>query len=214
MQERTMADSDSSEWNGAPAGHARSQPAPDGSAVPHAASEPPTAPEVPGANKAVDLSTGLRHLFAVTAVVSAVLVGYMVWADARPQSSLVVLVSLTAAFGGLLSAYRRFRLIGAEEASSDAQPSKALLFHVYLSPVLGGMFGVILYLVMLTGFIEGDFFPRFRDLEKPYEGLFALFHSTVPAENKDAIKAVFWAFIAGFSEGFVPTLLGRVGRQR
>ncbi len=210
-----MVDSDSREWNGAPAGRARSQPAPDGSPVQHAASEPPAAPEVPaGPSKTADPSTGLRHLFAVTAVVSAVLVGYMVWADARPQSSLVVLVSLTAAFGGLLSAYRRFRLIGAEETLKDAQPAKALLFHVYLSPVLGGMFGVILYLVMLTGFIEGDFFPRFRDLEKPYDGLFALFHSTVPAENKDAIKAVFWAFIAGFSEGFVPALLGRVGRQR
>lgn len=155
-----------------------------------------------------------RHLFAVTVVVCSALVGYMIWADLQPNSSLVVLVFLTGALGGLLSVYRRFRLLapppGAEAA---AEPAHGLLLHAYLSPMLGGIFGVILYLVMLTGIIEGDFFPRFRNLDREYEGLFALFDSTVPAENKDAIKAVFWAFIAGFSERFVPDLVGRVGRR-
>jgi len=167
----------------------------------------------PGAGGAADPQAVRWHLFGVTFVVCAALVGYMIRADMRPDSSLVVLVFLTGALGGLLSAYRRFRLLVPAAAEPEAEPVQGLLLHAYLSPMLGGIFGVILYLVMLTGIIEGDFFPRFRNLDQPYDGLFALFHSTVPAENKDAIKAVFWAFLAGFSERFVPDLVGRVSRR-
>ena len=40
------------------------------------------------------------------------------------------------------------------------------------------------------------------------------FHDTVPRENKDAIKLLFWAFIVGFSERFVRTRWGRVRAGR
>src|SRR5262245_61089047 len=161
-----------------------------------------------------DSSAALRrHLFMVTAGLSSALIGYMFWASSRPDSSLVVLVFLTGGFGGMLSAYRRFRLIS-PGPPTDQAPPHALPMDAYLSPLLGAMFGVILYLVMMTGIIQGDFFPRFRGLDQPYSGLFSVFNGAGPAEVKDAVKTVFWAFLAGFSERFVPDLLGRVGPRR
>jgi hypothetical protein len=169
--------------------------------------------QAPPDGTAQDLSAGLRrHLFIVTAALSSVLIGYMFWASSRHDSSLVVLVFLTGGFGGMLSAYRRFRLISPSQA--PAEPVQALPMDAYLSPLLGAMFGVILYLVMMTGMVQGDFFPRFRGMDQQYDGLFSLFNGAGPAENKDAIKTVFWAFLAGFSERFVPDLLGRVGPRR
>lgn len=156
-----------------------------------------------------------RHLLASTCVVSAALAGYMLWIDLSPNSSLVVLVFLTGAFGGLLGAFRRFRLIASdEESASGNTDAAALAIHAYVSPVIGGMFGIVMYLVFLSGIVRGDFFPEFRNLDREYDGLFRLFHDMVPAENSDAIKLVFWAFVSGFSERFVPDLVGRVRAGR
>lgn len=44
-------------------------------------------------------------------------------------------------------------------------------------------------------------------MEHPYVSLQTLLTRASPATNLDAAKAVIWAFIAGFSERFVPNAI-------
>jgi hypothetical protein len=78
---------------------------------------------------------------------------------------------------------------------------------------MGGVFGVIFYLTLLSGVVQGDLFPSFEGLNDEYSSLFDMFHNTTPSENHDAAKAVFWGFLAGFSERFVPNILDKAGKR-
>ena len=153
-----------------------------------------------------------RHLLITTVLVVGSLVGYMGWANAQPNSSLVVLVFLAGTLGGLFNNFRRFKLLRSNDPTLLS--SKYVAHQVYLSPIIAGVFGVILYLTFLTGIIQGDFFPSFSNLEEGYQSVFEMFNNTAPTQNKDAAKAVFWAFLAGFSEGLVPNMLDKVSRAK
>jgi hypothetical protein len=85
-----------------------------------------------------------------------------------------------------------------------------LKLQIFLSPIFGGLFAVVLYAVFVSGIIQGELFPKFKgtsdDFSTPYE--FA--DNTLPATNADLSKAILWAFIAGFAEGFVPNFIDKL----
>jgi hypothetical protein len=124
-------------------------------------------------------------------------------------------VPLCGIIGGFVSIQQRLNNVSDEEL--------VLLnnswFQILLVPIFGGVFALVLYLVFLAGIVSGDLFPTFsfpsRD-EVPPEGDFmlSLFRETYPASGQDLAKLLFWSFVAGFSERFVPQLISQVTSGR
>jgi magnesium-transporting ATPase (P-type) len=66
--------------------------------------------------------------------------------------------------------------------------------------IVGSIFGIMLLLLFMGGFVAGNLFPSFG-----YGGFFGIYH-TVSSPQFWA-KLFVWTFIAGFSERLIPNLL-------
>ena len=75
---------------------------------------------------------------------------------------------------------------------------------VYLNPVNGAIFAVILYFILVGGMLSGTIFPIIKcGADK--------FYLTPPLSGCDNYAKLFvWAFISGFAERFVPDTLDRL----
>ncbi|MGF1537042.1 MAG: hypothetical protein ACFB4J_11250 [Elainellaceae cyanobacterium] len=85
-----------------------------------------------------------------------------------------------------------------------------LKLQIFLSPIFGGLFAFVLYIVFISGIIQGEIFPRFGGVEENYTTPYEASVKSVPATNGDLAKAVLWAFVAGFAEGFVPNFIDKL----
>jgi hypothetical protein len=95
--------------------------------------------------------------------------------------------------------------------SNDDKATILLLkMQIFLSPVFGGLFAFVLYGVFAAGIIQGEIFPAFRSTQEDYTTPYDFADQTLPATNEDAAKAILWAFIAGFAEGFVPNFIDKL----
>ena len=87
---------------------------------------------------------------------------------------------------------------------------------ILLVPIYGGIFALALYIIFLSGLIEGSMFPEFYTApfeEKPTtENIINLLKETYPKSAEDFAKFIFWSFVAGFSERFVPQIIHKVGQ--
>jgi hypothetical protein len=121
--------------------------------------------------------------------------------------------------GGFVSIQQRLKKIGNEELTLLAES----WFQILLIPIYGGIFSLVLYLLFLSGLLEGTLFPKFAI---PGEGLPAaapsglnaanirnFFMNTYPASGPDLAKLIFWCFLAGFSERFVPQIITNIGAK-
>jgi hypothetical protein len=88
-----------------------------------------------------------------------------------------------------------------------------LRLQIFLSPLFGGLFAFVLYGVFASGIIQGEIFPRFQHSEDEYTSPYEFVDATVPETNEDAAKALLWAFIAGFAEGFVPNFIDKLVKE-
>src|SRR5262249_14292200 len=79
------------------------------------------------------------------------------------------------------------------------------------------IFALVLYLAFLSGVIEGGLFPKFSipEFSNPTstDDLKGFFAGTYPQSGTDFAKLVFWSFVAGFSERFVPQIVSGVERR-
>lgn len=79
---------------------------------------------------------------------------------------------------------------------------------MYVSLFLSGILGFVAYGLFMSGLLQGELFPKFSDnIDEPYVDLYKFLVSVQPAENSDAAKVIVWAFVAGFSERFIPNVL-------
>ncbi len=85
-----------------------------------------------------------------------------------------------------------------------------LKLQIFLSPIFGGLFAVVLYGVFISGIIQGELFPKFKGAEDSFSTPYEFSSNTLPATNADMSKAILWAFIAGFAEGFVPNFIDKL----
>jgi hypothetical protein len=74
---------------------------------------------------------------------------------------------------------------------------------------------LVLYLAFLSGIIAGPLFPSFAGpaFSQPIpstQEVAAFFAQTYPATGADLSKLLFWSFVSGFSERFVPQILDKV----
>lgn len=112
--------------------------------------------------------------------------------------------------GGFVSIQQRLRKFGNEELDLLAKS----WFQIILIPVYGGIFAVVLYLCFLSKIVEGPLFPHFAapPFSEPTpttEDVRNFFALTYPSSGGDLAKLLFWSFVAGFSERFVPQIISR-----
>lgn len=112
--------------------------------------------------------------------------------------------------GGFVSIQQRLKKFGDEELYLLSKS----WFQILLIPVYGGIFALVLYLGFLSNVIEGPLFPHFASppFSEPVptsEDIRNFFSQTYPATGADLAKLLFWSFVAGFSERFVPQIIDR-----
>ena len=112
--------------------------------------------------------------------------------------------------GGFVSIQQRLKKVGDEELYLLSKS----WFQILLIPVYGGIFALVLYLGFLSKVIEGPLFPHFASppFSEPIptsEDIRNFFAQTYPATGADLAKLLFWTFVAGFSERFVPQIIGK-----
>ena len=75
------------------------------------------------------------------------------------------------------------------------------------------MLAFVMYGLCLSGLLQGALFPKFTQTGTAYTGVGTFLNTIGPETNLDTAKALIWAFIAGFSERFIPNILDRLVAQ-
>jgi hypothetical protein len=113
--------------------------------------------------------------------------------------------------GGFVSIQQRMKDVKDEELDLLSRS----WFQILLIPVYGGIFAIVLYLVFLSGIVEGALFPQLSvpafGTPPSSEDMKNLFISTYPTTGVDLAKLIFWSFVAGFSERLVPQIINKTG---
>lgn len=119
--------------------------------------------------------------------------------------------------GGFVSSQKRMQAI-----SSDADPLITVFgldnagYYLWLSPLLGAIFAVVLCLMFIAGVLKGAIFPGFfisgnhAAASLPF---FTFTWDTLPTSSEEYAKLFVWAFLAGFAERLVPDSLDRLAAK-
>jgi hypothetical protein len=115
---------------------------------------------------------------------------------------------LCGIIGGFVSIQQRLKNITNEELKLLS----GSWFQTLLIPIYGGIFAFVLYLIFLSDIIVNPLFPAFKFPEVPLSGISYNYFShflmdTIPNSGQDLAKLLFWSFVAGFSERFVPQII-------
>lgn len=115
--------------------------------------------------------------------------------------------------GGFVSIQQRLKKIGDEELTLLSESWATIL----VIPIYGGIFSLVLYLLFLSGLIEGHLFPKFwvPHFQQPptTEDIRAFLTKSYPSSAADFAKFAFWSFAAGFSERLVPQIIQSVASR-
>jgi hypothetical protein len=117
----------------------------------------------------------------------------------KGETYLVFLVFLAGLTGGFVSIQQRLPSIRNDELKMLSESWQSTL----LIPINGGIFAIILMLMFLSGLVEGEMFPKLNDW----------FNETAPVDGASVAKLLFWSFVAGFSERFVPQIISKTSSQ-
>ena len=148
----------------------------------------------------------------------ALLIAISVWfvmaaaEDKRLTSGLGIAVCLAGAVGGVANNFRRLqrlRMHNWEEL--DSRTRWLMTLQIYVSPLIGALFAGVLYIAFMAEILQGSLFPQFTSAD--YVGLKDFILRGVPTTTADAAKALFWSFVAGFAEGFVPNFIDKVAQE-
>lgn len=130
------------------------------------------------------------------------------------------LLFFTGTLGASINNYRRLLTLGVAdgklrtlEVVGGELPTQLMTLQIWLSAVIGGFFGIVIYMIFVSELLSGELFPEFKILPpKSESGMSQLISATYLASSKDAAKAIVWSFVAGFSEEFVPNLLKKLSK--
>ena len=129
---------------------------------------------------------------------------------------------LMGIIGGFVGLQRRLKHLSDDDLSLLANS----WVYVLLSPLVGGVLAVIIYILFISGLLQGDLFPDFAADESrpslPTDEKSPVIKEPVTTSNnlsslfaihgvtyKDYAKLAFWCFLAGFSEKFVTNIISQ-----
>lgn len=157
------------------------------------------------------LITVSRQLFV--ALVSAIALGILIilfvqyiWTESSVTFPIVMLCGMV---GGFVGIQRRLKDLTMEDLTLLASSRIYLL----LAPSVGGVLALVLYILFLSGLLQGALFPVFKsdvpESEQAALGFFTIFHQHATNGFAGYAKLMFWSFVAGFSERFVTDVIGK-----
>jgi hypothetical protein len=117
------------------------------------------------------------------------------------------LVFAAGSIGGVVSLQRRIQSLPRYGESLSDLVELTGRMTVKFTPIIGGIFAVVLFLVFQSGLVEGPLFPKFTSTNVAN---FVDFIGLRPASGTEWGKLLVWSFIAGFAEKFVPDTLDRL----
>ena len=160
-----------------------------------------------------DLQRITRKLVIFTGVILIVLAGGLYWLSMSPekQSFLVILVFVAGLLGGFVSIQQRLPAISFEEMKVISES----WVSITLIPLNGGIFAVVLMLMFAGRIIQGQLFPTYPDTFsiQDADSFFLWLKNGYPLNGVDVAKLLFWSFVAGFSERFVPQVIRRTTEE-
>jgi hypothetical protein len=119
--------------------------------------------------------------------------------------------------GGFVSSQRRMQRI-----PDDGDPLVTLFeldsagYYLWLSPLLGAVFAIVLTLMFIAGILEGSIFPTFYSPATHHRAgltFFTFTWTTLPISGADYARLFVWSFLAGFAERLVPDNLDRLSSK-
>jgi hypothetical protein len=139
-----------------------------------------------------------RLLIALGGLLVLVIPGAMI--GATPLMTLMV-----GAIGGFVGLQRRLKQLSDDDLALLADS----WVYIILSPMVGGILAVLIYILFISGLLAGNLFPKFvADTNAAStQGLDALF--LIHGEAADYAKLIFWCFLAGFSERFAIDIISK-----
>ena len=151
-----------------------------------------------------------RRLIIMTVVALLCVAGFFGVAMLNKDSFLVSWVCFGCGLiGGFVSIQQRLRRVG----DAELELLSRSWFQIVLIPVYGGVFALVLYVGFLSQIVTGALFPLFAipPFHKPptAEDVQVFFNTTYPVSGADLAKLLFWCFVAGFSERFIPQIIGK-----
>ena len=162
--------------------------------------------------KHLQMVTRKLVLFTAGCMTILAIVFYVVFSHVTINRTFIALFVFAAGLvGGFVSIQQRLPKI----ALKELQVLSGSWLSITLIPINGGIFAIVLMLVFLSGILDGPMFPKFTHqaihldpcpiiLAESFKNwLVTVFPSTGP----DIAKLIFWSFVAGFSERFVPQII-------
>lgn len=114
--------------------------------------------------------------------------------------------------GGFVSSQRRMQSIPV-----DGDPLISVFglansgYYLWLSPMLGAIFAVVLTLLFISGTLQGTVFPAFQT--QGANTFFGAIKEALPTGAVEYAKLFSWSFLAGFAERLVPDSLDRLAMK-
>lgn len=150
------------------------------------------------------LKVASRRLFIAIAILFALLLG--IAAVGIESRYIVPIVVIGAGFlGGFIGLQGRLK----DLTERDLTLLRESWPYTSLSPLVGGVLALLLYILFLSQLLAGQLFPLFTaDANYQLTDFSALLHQHANS-FADYAKLLFWAFVAGYSERFVTDVIKR-----
>lgn len=126
--------------------------------------------------------------------------------ESNEHSYLVLLVFASGLLGGFVSIQQRLPKITVDELKILSSS----WFSITLIPINGGVFALVLMIMFVGNIIQGSLFPSYPDFDINDFVTFKMWLTLAyPVSGTNVAKLLFWSFVAGFSERFVPQIIRR-----
>jgi hypothetical protein len=122
---------------------------------------------------------------------------------------ILFMVFTAGATGGLLSLQRRLQSLPSYGESLSDLVELSGRMTVRFTPIIGGVFAIVLFLIFASGLASGTLFPKMPDSATLHD-IRGFIEDLEPASTAEWGKLLVWSFIAGFAERFVPDTLDRL----